>query len=86
MTIFKYDNDEEFFCEVCDNFIQRRTAIAHFNGKKHRDNMMKKQPKKEKITCSCGSLIRNTSSSIMNHCKTIKHLKCMNDLKYNKKL
>jgi hypothetical protein len=86
MTIFKYDNDEEFFCEVCDNFIQRRTAIAHFNGKKHIDNMMKKQPKKEKITCPCGSLIRATKLNIEQHCKTIKHSKYMNDIKYKKKL
>ncbi len=82
MTIFKYDNDEEIFCEVCDNYIQRRFAIAHFNGKKHRDNMIKNP--KEKITCECGSRIRATKINIEQHRKTIKHLKYMNDLKYKK--
>ncbi len=84
MTIFKYDNDEEFFCEVCNSIFQRRFALAHFNGKKHRDNMIEKQPNKDKITCECGSLIRKTKINIQQHCKTIKHQKYMNDLKYKK--
>jgi hypothetical protein len=80
MSVFKYDNDEEFFCEVCDNYIQRRFALAHFNGKKHRDNMIKKP--KEKISCICGSRIRATKLNIQQHCKTIKHLKYMNDIRF----
>ena len=84
-TIFKYSNDDEFFCEVCKNFIQRRTALAHFNGKKHVENMIRGQ-NKEKITCDCGSLVRNTKSSIWNHNRTIKHQRYMNHLKFNKRL
>ena len=83
MSIFKYLNDDNFLCEVCNSIVQRRYALSHFNGKKHIDNLLKKNPK-ERITCPCGSYIRNTSSSIANHSKKIKHLKFMNDLKYKK--
>jgi hypothetical protein len=76
-TIFKYSNDSKFFCEVCNNYIQRRFALTHFDGKKHRDNMIRGE-NKERITCDCGSLIRNTKSGIWNHNRTTKHLKYIN--------
>lgn len=43
MPLFKYDNTSDYYCKVCDCFMQRRCVIKHFNTTKHSKNLMKKK-------------------------------------------
>jgi hypothetical protein len=86
MTEYSQNSQENFYCEKCNYYANRKTdLVKHFKSKKHlNDKQMKEhsQNSQEKFYCEKCNYYANRKTDLVKHFKSKKHLNDTKPIQY----